>query len=131
MKLLRPLLNLVILTVYLVRVTLFMVTRICGSIPGGGAIMFLTIAYLIVNPKSPALFYIPFVFVVACYHSYPHLRVGSRPRFLQAPAPPPPPAPIASTAKGHADDPNEATVIGRLDPKLRDLLRQKTDGAAH
>ena len=130
MKLIRALLNIVILTVYLVRKTLFVIARVFGSAPGAIAICGATIVWIEHNHQNPVIFYVPLFFAAVCRVAYPYLRVRSGPGFLRAPAAPAPPPPIASTAKGRADDPNEATVIGRLDPKLRELLRQKPDASA-
>jgi len=128
-SLFRPLINLVILAVYLVRKSLFLIARVWGSIPGILGSCFLMILYIETHRDAPFLFYLPLGLGFSCRSLYPKLQVA-RPRFLQAPAKSLPPPPSASTAKGRADDPSEATVIGRLDPKLRELLRQKPDASA-
>ena len=121
---------------YLTQLFLYRITSIGGSIP---MVILLVVFGVYIGTHSrqwnadqvatnEMIWGACFVVWLGCKIYAPKLKPDNPPTLYQAPPPPPPVPPRATAAPGGTDDPNEATVIGRLDPRLRDILRPKDSG---
>ena len=122
---LRQTANAIKLSLRSVRLVLYGITRTLGSrlmiIPIG----LLAAAIATRFEGNEGFIYLAIILVAGCGVLYPYLKPKRALRLSPKPAPPPAPLPSARATMGRSDDPDEATVIGRLDPKLRDILQQK------
>ena len=123
MMLFRLIGNVIEILAYLVQWLLYWPARIAGStwtLP----ILFGLSLIAGAETHSPAPMFVS-VGLWGCFRLI--FKIARRPhplRLYRAPPSPPAPPPRAKIAEGKSDDPTEALVVGRLDPKLRDLLRQ-------
>ena len=131
MRPLRALGNGIRRTARAIRLVLFWFTRIFGSalmvIPIGLYIYQVEITDGAAHPdRWPDALKTPlaalFGFFIFCKMAYPKLQPAAPLRLAKQPMRAPP-LPVVTTGNGDPDDPNEAIIVGRLNPRLRALLQ--------